>query len=245
MSSNSFIDELVNSYGGEELFHLVRGTLNTTGEKYQVCKLIKEGDVRILHWYVTNNKVVLKDFNFDESNFYFNTLYNDKDYAFDLLVFAIDCKAPLDIIKYIVDRTPYKNLNYGIKLNMYKFRVPLFHALVKNEFKVADYLISKGANLDYVYKCPVGKVDDPWSTGRLRYCAITDEEDDLNWYLSIRANVLNYLREFKSVNEENLKYLEDHGYSFSPSRKEEMIREANRDEQKEFTERLMKSILKK
>jgi len=124
----------------------------------------------------------------------------------------------LDMIKYKVEKTPYENLNYGIKLNKYKIRVPLFHALAKNEFKVADYLISQGADLDYVYEYSLGKM--------------------------IFMDVLGYLRELKSVNGENLKYLEDHGFSISSSKKEEMIREANRDEHKEFIERLMKCIKK-
>jgi len=41
------------------------------------------------------------------------------------------------------------------------------------------------------------------------------------------------------VNEENLKYLEKHGFSFSSSFKN-MIKEANRDEGKELAEKLLK-----
>ncbi|OUM57994.1 hypothetical protein PIROE2DRAFT_16857 [Piromyces sp. E2] len=243
-SFSSFIQNIVNQYGGEELFQLVQGTLYTTPEKYQVCRLIKEGNTQILHSFVTNNKISLKDLNFNESRRFYNSFYSEMDYSFDLLVFAIECKAPLDTIKYIVEQTPYNNLNYGIKSNIYKFRVPLFHAIVNNDFKVANYLINKGANLKYEYECPICKVDEPCDYGRLRYCGITDENMELDWILSIKANVVNYIREFKSVNEENLKYLEYHGFSFKPSEKEEMIREANRDERKELAEMLRKTYLK-
>jgi len=60
--------------------------------KYKVCELIKEGNVQFLDWYVTNNEMALKDFNFDNSGLfynYFSTMM--EDYGFDLLVFAIDC----------------------------------------------------------------------------------------------------------------------------------------------------------
>jgi len=235
------IEEIFNLYGGKELFQLVHGTYNSTPERYQVCQLIKNGDTRILDLYVTSNKIVLKDFNFDESELLYNP-YSGMDYSFDLLIFAIENKASLDMIKYIVERTPYNNFNYGIRSNKYKFRVPLFHAIANNDFKVADYLISKGADLQYEFRCTVGKVDDPWSCGGLKYCGYTEEDTELDWYLYIGANVINYIREIKKVNEENLKYLEKHGFSYSSFEKADMIREANRDENKEIKERIKKSI---
>ncbi|ORX51531.1 hypothetical protein BCR36DRAFT_351434 [Piromyces finnis] len=81
---------------------------------------------------------------------------------FDILIYAIKNNAFLDIIKYIIEKTPYTELNYGVKEHHKSFKIPLFEAIAKNNFKIADLLIEKGADLNYEYYRSWCKVDDIW-----------------------------------------------------------------------------------
>ncbi|ORY65688.1 ankyrin [Neocallimastix californiae] len=95
-----------------------------------IGQLILNGQLKKLKQYVKDNTILLRRINTDE---------------FDLLIFAIDSISSLDMIRYIIDECQYESLNYGNTIN----DIPLFNALKRNKFKMADLLIERGADLHY------------------------------------------------------------------------------------------------
>ncbi|ORX35199.1 hypothetical protein BCR36DRAFT_588525 [Piromyces finnis] len=155
---------------------------------------------------------------------------------FDILIYAIKNNAFLDIIKYIIEKTPYTELNYGVKEHHKSFKIPLFEAIAKNNFKIADLLIEKGADLNYEYYRSWCKVDDIWDYV-FRYCGRTDQDTELDYYHYVNADVFNYLREFDCLNNENYKYLEKKGLSLEISYNQYLD-----DKRKEIEEREKRRI---
>ncbi|ORX81584.1 hypothetical protein BCR32DRAFT_293177 [Anaeromyces robustus] len=186
-----------------ELYDLVLNG-NLTNEENNVFRLITDDNVSELDKYLGRNNISLKQINSS----------GDKT-GFDVLILALKTKASLDMIKYIVNKTPYKDLNYGLVKDKNNFEVPLFIAIANNDFQVADYLISKGASLEYNFK------SEPWNTGtdyvninksnNLPYYSMEGQGLDLDYYYNINANLLDYLREYKRLNKHNKKYIENKG----------------------------------
>jgi len=94
-----------------------------------------------------NNIEKLKKF-IDDDHVSLSSL-NESD--FDLLLYAIECNASPPIINYIINEGGYKSLDYHINLSNEDNHLslsPLFLAISKNRFKIADLLLKKNANIN-------------------------------------------------------------------------------------------------
>lgn len=130
--------------------------------KKVIKDIIKANDIgRLKKYFEKNNKIISNDFN-------------------EILIEAIENNASLEIVKFIYDKRIDKNLNYIDNRNSYSEKVPLFIAIGKNNFEVADFLIKKGAKLDY-------NIDHHY----------------------IKLYILIYLGKYNLFNRHNLKYIID------------------------------------
>eukprot|EP00833_Pecoramyces_ruminatium_P006253 jgi/Orpsp1_1/1180285/evm.model.c7180000072785.1 len=68
---------------------------------------------------------------------------------FDVLIKAIDVDVSVEFIKFIVCQCQYETLNYIIKKNEMDVS-PLSLAILKENFKVADYLINNGSDVNFL-----------------------------------------------------------------------------------------------
>jgi len=98
--------------------------------------------------YIEDRKVKLEELNNKE---------------FDILIFAIDCKVSNNLLKYIIEHCSFKTYNYTFKITeSYKklflnyphertpYKVPLFSAIKKDYFEVADLLIKNNADINFM-----------------------------------------------------------------------------------------------
>lgn len=107
---NEFIEEQIKKFGSEELFEVfMKGTLSQ--KNLAICKLIVNNNITLLTKYFHDTETTLQSLN---EPFKYDNLEGKlrDDMGFDVLIFAIKSKVPLEMIKYIVETTPYKNLNY-------------------------------------------------------------------------------------------------------------------------------------
>jgi len=84
------------------------------------------------------NYIIEKDINLSELN----------SNEFDILIYAIENEASLEIINFIINQDYYECLNYVIN-DHHKDKVPLFSALLKNKFDVSDLLLKNKADINY------------------------------------------------------------------------------------------------
>jgi len=80
--------------------------------------------------YIEKNKIELKNL-------------NDKE--FDILIYSIVYKAPVKITKYIIENCKYDTFNYSFELTN-----PLFMAIKNELFEIANLLIGKKADINYM-----------------------------------------------------------------------------------------------
>jgi len=95
----------------------------------------------------------IRDFVF--KNFVYIKFINDKN--FDTLIYSIENDFSMEEISFIIENFKYENLNLYIydenNGNNGMYKVPLFSAIARNKFDIADLLIENGA--DIKYKIPV------------------------------------------------------------------------------------------
>lgn len=101
--------------------------------KEHLIEIFKKGDKELLENYIDNTTLELEEIN---------------DENFDILMNAIENSDSCELIQYIIDTVPYTDLNYDLPLNK-EYKTPISTAISYNHFKVADFLISKGADLNY------------------------------------------------------------------------------------------------
>ncbi|ORX86194.1 hypothetical protein BCR32DRAFT_275585 [Anaeromyces robustus] len=92
----------------------------------------KENIEEFKEYIIKNKEIIIK--------------FNKVSYNFDLLIYTIENNYPLEIIDFIINNFNYKSLDYGLEgKNIYsktpKYRTPLFEALSKENFELADYLL--------------------------------------------------------------------------------------------------------
>jgi len=119
-----------------------------------IIDLLKDVDEEEIHNlitlknYIKNNNVDLKSL-------------NNKD--FDIVIFSIESNAATEIIKFIIEQCQYKTFNYTFNItenyksyynnfyyNNIKYKVPLFSAIKKENFEIADLLIQYNADINYL-----------------------------------------------------------------------------------------------
>ncbi|OUM60941.1 hypothetical protein PIROE2DRAFT_13193 [Piromyces sp. E2] len=79
----------------------------------------------------------MKENNIDANN------YNDA------IIYSIENNAPVDLLQYILSQRTDTNLNLEIFYDNNNY-VPLFFAIQKNNFALANLLIANGANINYI-----------------------------------------------------------------------------------------------
>jgi len=153
-----------------------------------IIKIINDNNISDLIRYVEINHVILKELNNNE---------------FDILIYVIENSDSLQIFQYVISQCNYETLNYSFYCNnnsrvyypesvgadiCYRgYKVPLFSAIAKKKFLMADILLVRGADINY----------------RLNI---------LNWE---DINVVNYLYHIGSsyFNKATLKYIFSHDFN--------------------------------
>jgi len=92
--------------------------------------LLNEGNLTDFKYYCLNNNIDAEDF--------------AKNNSFDILTYAIRENVTIEIIDFICSL--YKNINYELPNGI----IPLYMALHKSRFMVADILLKNHANINYV-----------------------------------------------------------------------------------------------
>ena len=205
---------------------------NSTPQQRYICNIIVKNDLSLLRRSIEENQISLNAINDDvHMDRLVNSILSSESTVltrnssfneFDLLIFAIKCNVSLSLIKYIVEKTPYTDFNYGRMENKNNFDVPLFIALANNRFDIADYLRQGGAKLDYEFCSPEFQVDEDYR-GYLEYCGYIEPGlFDGNSYYHIKADVYRYWSEFYCINEQNVTYLVKNGYFIDYNLKESL-----------------------
>jgi len=124
--------------------------------KKDILTLCKNSDIVELKKFLKENNVLLKDWN--------QKLKNQEKK--DLLLYAIENNVSYAMIKFILKHVQYETLNYTFIENKKGLsshyetllgtfggsqddKTPLFLAILKNNFRVADLLIQNQANINY------------------------------------------------------------------------------------------------
>ncbi|KAG4095964.1 ankyrin repeat-containing domain protein [Neocallimastix lanati (nom. inval.)] len=115
--------------------------------------------------------------------------YKELDYNKRLLVTAIQKTSNNEIIKYFIDKE--ENLNYEIILG----KTPLGEALVKQNFYIADILLKKGSNINFI---------NSKNYNLLFY--LKESKNGLNWN-SIEFLIKNKI-DFNWKNKQNMTFLD-------------------------------------
>ncbi|KAG4094604.1 ankyrin repeat-containing domain protein [Neocallimastix lanati (nom. inval.)] len=101
--------------------------------KNDILQLIEKNNISLLRQFVDDNNISLKSLNSE---------------SFDILIYAIEKNASIEIIKYIMNQCKYETYNY-YTLKDDSCKVPLYSAITKNKFKLSDLLIKNNADINY------------------------------------------------------------------------------------------------
>ena len=66
----------------------------------------------------------------------------------ELLIHAIENDSSVEIVEYIIQSRPDKNLNFSTVMDD-KIKVPLFEVVKNNDFDKTDILIKNSADINY------------------------------------------------------------------------------------------------
>jgi len=121
-------------------------------------KIICKNDVNEFHLYIINHNINLNEYGYENNetikrkiiekrknntSYEFQNIYL-KNVNFDPLIFSLENDSSYTLIKFIINK--YNNLNYDI-LNG---KNPFFIALQNKNYRIADLLLDKGANIHYI-----------------------------------------------------------------------------------------------
>ncbi|KAG4100914.1 hypothetical protein H8356DRAFT_1360278 [Neocallimastix lanati (nom. inval.)] len=93
---------------------------------------------------------------------------------------------------------------------------PLYAAIGCCNFRIADFLLEKGADINLSIRCYITDVDEDDVMKSYHFFKYFDEYVDysctLDHELHIKGNILHFLCEYQLLNERNAAYLFSHGY---------------------------------
>ncbi|ORX39521.1 hypothetical protein BCR36DRAFT_375517, partial [Piromyces finnis] len=72
-----------------------------------------------------------------------------KEKEFDIVITAIECNVSIEFLDILLSRLKY-NINKFTVFKNGEIKSPLYAAISKNHFKIADFIISKGGDVNYV-----------------------------------------------------------------------------------------------
>eukprot|EP00833_Pecoramyces_ruminatium_P005821 jgi/Orpsp1_1/1179853/evm.model.c7180000071067.1 len=205
----------------------------------KLCKVINSDSRYKLEWYITEKNISLLEFNTD------NEL---KENGFDVLIYTIKRKKSSKVVKFIIKKAPYLDLNYGCIESSNRFNVPLFVALANTDFKTADLLIKKGADINFSFRHIITEVNEddiPYIREDFKYCERLEQDNiTLVYYRIILADVIKYLCEVNRLNQKNLDYLIEKGYDIT-NINFELIEKLKKNNKENYIFMLNKAINKK
>jgi len=199
-----------------DAYHSVIGEINDGMKRIIAMESMTKNDIPLLERRMKKYKFSLKSLNI-----------NEKRCGFDTLIYGIEHHVSDTMLNYIIDNAPYRNFNYLFIENERTFKVPLFSAIQKNNFTLANRFIEQGANINYIIQCDVDNIyEEPNSwyphlignhlhrNGHFKYYdEKTDSDNPIMYHVIITGNIIHYLCETDSLNEQNLTYIVDHGFN--------------------------------
>ncbi|ORX42636.1 hypothetical protein BCR36DRAFT_374365 [Piromyces finnis] len=72
-----------------------------------------------------------------------------KEKEFDIVITAIECNVSIEFLDILLSRLKY-NINKFTIFKNGEIKSPLYAAISKKHFKIADFIISKGGDVNYV-----------------------------------------------------------------------------------------------
>jgi len=131
-------------------------------------------------------------------NFIISRKINLKDlkinYNFDILIQVIENNYSKEVIEHILDQTKYKSFNYVVNN-----KSPLYSAISKEKYDIADLLINKGADINFIEN-----VESSLSQEGIEY--ILKKGFDLKNKSFILINYINFK---KNMEDDNMKDIYD------------------------------------
>lgn len=200
-----------------DLMYNKQGKLNHAQKMLAIMNPITNEDISELERLMKKYNFSLKSVNL-----------NDKRCGFDLLIYGIERKVSDKMLNYIIDKAFYKNFNYLFIENDRTFKVPLFSAIQNNNFSLADHFIELGANINYIINCNVDTIPEKQSyfypallgnyilnNDHFKYYdeKVINEENKIMFNLIVSGNIIHYLCEEDSLNEQNLTYIINNGFN--------------------------------
>ena len=131
--------EFLNSIDDEKVKIKIEKFLS---KRKDIIEILKRNNLSEFQQFIDENNIMLKNI-------------NNKN--FDILISAIECGVSNDIINYIINQVNYNSLDYCFcyENNEYQYSfyesIPLFVAISKNEFDIANLLLQNNANINYSY----------------------------------------------------------------------------------------------
>lgn len=102
----------------------------------EIIEILQKNNITKFQNYIQENNILLHELNND---------------TFDILIYAIENNVSIDILKYIINNTKYITYNYHIIDNdNNRIKTPLMVALANNNFYVANLLLKKNADINYL-----------------------------------------------------------------------------------------------
>jgi len=153
-----------------------------------ILNLIKSCDLIQLQNYISENLIHLDDFNIK---------YHIDE---DMLKFAIENNSSIEVINYIIKECQYTDLNIIIKEKQTnKERSFLYYAISQNKFKISEFLIKVGANINHGCMLTWLYEDNLLNTENLKYI--------LHHNIDIHSNIDFLIKLIENNNNELIKII--------------------------------------
>jgi len=181
LSNNDKKIKFLNSIDNNELKLKLEKFLS---RRKDIIEILKRNDLTEFQKFINENDIILKKLN------------NKK---FDILITAIEYSESVEVINYIITKVNYNSLDYCFYDNNNKYEcsfeknIPLFTAIAKNKFDIANLLLQNKANMSF----------------------------DLDYKNNF--NIFQYLKDQNVMNKENLKYILNYGIKIDKKMLEETV----------------------